>query len=61
MALPPGAALSVCFASGRALRGEPLRPLRGQLPFQGSHFFVVGYDIRCNKTMPPLKGEGDRR
>ena len=25
------------FAGGRALRGQPLRALRAQLPFQGSH------------------------
>ena len=29
-------------------------------PFRGA-ICVVDYNIRCNKTMPPLKGEGDRR
>ena len=29
-------------------------------PFRGA-ICAVGYNIRCNKTMPPLKGEGDRR
>ena len=35
---PFGDAPSTSHASGRALRGQPLRPLRGQLPFQGSLF-----------------------
>ena len=29
-------------------------------PFRGA-ICAVGYNIRCRKTMPPLKGEGDRR
>ena len=29
-------------------------------PFRGA-ICAVDYNIRCNKTMPPLKGEGDRR
>ena len=37
--------------AGQALRGQPLRALRAQLPFQGSHG-------RCRKAMPPLKGRG---
>ena len=33
----PTLCIAVVRVGGSALRGQPLRPLRGQLPFQGSH------------------------